>query len=105
MTSSPSPAIERTDLKPREAHEAFKITEPNGKTYRVFADGRAEGFQRGAVICNYIPALLASAACRAQASTKSPTMSDVPARGGASHSLASNVSSAAEKMSTAAGVK
>ena len=46
---------------PREDYEAFKITEPSGKTYRVFADGHAEGFQPGAVICNYIPSLLMSA--------------------------------------------
>ena len=38
----------------------FKITEPSGKIYRIFADGRAEGFEPGAVVCNYIPAVLAS---------------------------------------------
>ena len=41
--------------------EAFKIIEPSGKTYRVFADGRVEGFEPGALVCNRIPALIASA--------------------------------------------
>ena len=104
MTSSPSPAIDHTDPKPREAHEAFRITEPSGKTYRIFADGRTEGFQRGALICNYIPALLASAESKFHVPS-SPNKSDVLARGGASHSVALSVPSAAEKISTAAGVK
>ena len=88
-----------------EGREAFRITEPSGKTYRVFADGRVEGFQRGAFICNYIPALLASAASRRQAVAESPTMSDVPARGGASHSMASYAPSVDENISTAPGEK
>ena len=49
-----------------EGREAFRITEPSGKTYRVFADGRAEGFEPGAFICNYIPSLLVEAACRTE---------------------------------------
>ena len=68
----------------REAHEAFRVVEPSGKTYRIFADGRIEGFQPEAVTFNYIPSLLASGESRSQAS-ECPTKSDVPARGGASH--------------------
>ncbi len=41
--------------------EVFKITEPVGNVYRIFADGHVEGFVPGSVIANYIPALLASA--------------------------------------------
>ncbi len=59
-----------------EAHEAIRITEPSGKTYRIFADGRIEGFQRGAVICNYIPAVLASAESKSHVPS-SPNKSDV----------------------------
>ena len=84
----------------RKAHEAFKVVEPSGKSYRIFADGRIEGFQPGAVIFNYIPSLLASGESMSQAS-ECPTRSDVPARGGASHSLALNSSSEAAKISAA----
>ena len=40
--------------------EAFRVVEPLGKTYRIYADGQIDGFQPGAFIFNYIPALLAS---------------------------------------------
>ena len=40
---------------------AVEITEPSGKTYRIFADGHAEGFENGAVIRNNIPSLLTTA--------------------------------------------
>ena len=100
MTNSPNPATE-----PTAPREAVRITEPSGKTYRIFPDGRAEGFQPGAVIFNYIPSLLASASSKSHASTKSPTISDVPARGGASESLALNAANPAPKISTAAGEK
>ncbi len=53
--------IARESGTPCETREAFRVVEPSGKTYRVFADGHAEGFQPGAVICNYIPSLLMSA--------------------------------------------
>lgn len=49
----------------------FKITESSGKTYRIFADGHAEGFEPGAVICNYIPALLTSVKVTAERVGKS----------------------------------
>ncbi len=39
-------------------HEAFKIIEPSGKIYRVYEDGRVEGFESGAVVINRIPMLL-----------------------------------------------
>lgn len=38
----------------------FEIHERNGKVYRIFADGRIEGFEDGAVSCNYIWPLLCS---------------------------------------------
>lgn len=41
-------------------HEAFKVIEPSGKTYRVFANGQIDGFKLGAIVFNYIPPLLAS---------------------------------------------
>ena len=90
--------------------EAFKAIEPSGKTYRIFADGHTEGFQRGTIISNSIPSLLALAAIQGaersfQASTESPTKSDVSARGGGSHSSALNVSSGGAKIATAAGEK
>ena len=37
--------------------EAFKIIEPSGKTYRVYEDGRVEGFESGAIVINRIPML------------------------------------------------
>ena len=104
MTSSPNPATE-----PTEPREAVRITEPSGKTYRIFADGRADGFQRGAVICNYIPSLLVETAIkeadRIFQTSKSPNESDVPSRGGAPDSRALNASNVAAKISTAAGEK
>lgn len=48
----------------------FKITEPSGKIYRIFADGHAEGFEPGAVVCNYIPAVLALVEVTASMSDK-----------------------------------
>ncbi len=47
-----------------ESREAVKLIEPSGKTYRIFADGHAEGFPRGTIISNFIPSLLALAAIR-----------------------------------------
>ncbi len=37
--------------------EAFKVIEPSGKIYRIYADGRVEGFAGGSMIFNRIPSL------------------------------------------------
>ena len=47
-----------------DMQEVFKVVEPSGKTYLIFADGHAEGFQPGAVICNRIPSLLVETAIK-----------------------------------------
>jgi hypothetical protein len=36
----------------------FKIREPDGKEYRIYADGQTEGFKEGAFIANGITILL-----------------------------------------------
>ena len=38
-----------------EAREAFKVIEPSGKTYRIYANGEIEGFLPGSIIVNRIP--------------------------------------------------
>lgn len=38
--------------------EAFRVIDPDGKTYRIWADGRIEGFAQPAIVNNGIPALL-----------------------------------------------
>lgn len=42
--------------------EAFKIIEPSGKTYRVYEDGRIEGFESDAIVINRIPMVLRGSA-------------------------------------------
>jgi hypothetical protein len=37
-----------------------EIVEPSGHIYRIFADGRIEGFADDALAFNYVPSLLAS---------------------------------------------
>ncbi len=68
--------------------EAFKIIEPSGKTYRVYEDGRVEGFKSGSIVFNRIPMLLREAQHSISSESACPISSVVPARGGASHSLA-----------------
>lgn len=40
---------------------AFKVIEPDGRTYQLFAEGRIEGFAPGASMVNYVPTLIALA--------------------------------------------
>ena len=68
--------------------EAFKIIEPSGKTYRVYEDGRIEGFKSGAIVINRIPMLLREAQRSISSESACPMSSVVPARGGSSLSLA-----------------
>ncbi len=84
--------------------EAFKVIEPSGKTYRVYSDGRIEGFERGAVIVNYLPSLLLSARNMSHASA-CPTNNEVPSRVGEEQGLAPSTSNCAENISTAPGEK
>lgn len=52
----------RADAEAAGARPAFEVTEPGGKVYRIWADGRVEGFAPGAIICNRIPTLAAAEA-------------------------------------------
>lgn len=53
---------------PAPAEELFKIVErESGKTYRIFTNGRIEGFPDGYWISNRYPALLRSALCQSNA--------------------------------------
>lgn len=84
--------------------EAFRVIEPDGRTYRMFAEGLIEGFAEGAVIVNYIPSLLASASMSQQ--TMSPTKSDIPPPlVGAEHVVAPQEASGPAKMRAATDEK
>lgn len=85
--------------------EAFKVIEPSGKTYRVYEDGRAEGFESGSIVVNRIPMLLREAQRSISSESACPMSSVVPARGGASHSLALADASHDGNCTTAAGEK
>ena len=85
--------------------EAFKVIEPSGKTYRVYQDGRIEGFEDGAVVVNRIPLLMREAQRSISSESACPMSSVVPARDGASQSLAPTDSSHDENCATAAGEK
>lgn len=45
-----------------ENGEAFCVIDPSGKIYRIYANGKVDGFPDGSLIVNRIPALLRKAA-------------------------------------------
>ena len=51
---------------PLDPSAAFEVRTPEGGVYRIWADGRVEGFGRAPAIINRIPALAAEAVAEAQ---------------------------------------
>ncbi len=85
--------------------EVLKIIEPSGKTYRVYGDGRVEGFESGAIVVNRIPMLLHEAQRSISSESACPMSGEVPERGGGSHSVAPIDASHDGNCTTAAGEK
>lgn len=85
--------------------EAFRIVEPSGRTYRIFVDGRIDGFEPHATICNRIPALLREYAYSKLKTSPLPTNEINPSGAGASHASAPSSFNCAEKIATAPGEK
>ena len=76
----PRPAVPYAIAGERQDGELFRLAErDSGKLYRIFDDGRTEGFAPGTVLVNYYR----GASKRAQASD-SPNTRDAPSRGGGS---------------------
>lgn len=84
--------------------ELFRVVEPSGKTYRVFTDGRIDGFEPGSVIANFFRSRAFQLSESNSHAPDSPTISAVSARGGGSHGDAPSASSLALKNATADGV-
>ena len=53
--------------------EIFRIVESSGKVYRIYGDGRIEGFESGAVVVNRIPMLISEARHTVPDSTEEPS--------------------------------
>ena len=85
--------------------EAFRVTEPSGKEYRVYADGRVEGFEQPAVVYNRIPALMRRYASSILKGSPCPTINDTDLRDGVAQGLAPRASSVTSKSFAAAGEK
>lgn len=62
------------DLTAIAEGELFRV-EADGRTYRIFTDGRIEGFGPGAIIFNYYPRLAAESIVRA---SSCPTRNKMP---------------------------
>jgi len=82
--------------------EVFRVTEPDGRTYRLFADGKIRGFAPGAVVFNRIPNLFYGSVSQASAC---PTSKEASSREGILPSAAAHFARPTEKMSAAAGEK
>lgn len=84
--------------------EAFRIVEPSGKTYCIYADGRVEGFDPPVTIINRIPDLVRRYASMSKGSPL-PTSSETVPRDGAEQDCAARPMRTAVNSSAAAGVK
>ena len=85
--------------------EAFRVTEPSGKTYVIYANGQVDGFEQPAIVRNRIPMLIRAHQRNIVNGSPLPMDRLDPARGGASHSFAPNGASDSEKISAAPGEK
>ena len=99
--------MEETLAKPqiRVGDEAFLVIEPSGKEYRIYADGRVEGFEQPAIIYNRIPALMRRHASSMSVGSPCPTRNDTDLRDGVAQGLASRASNVTSKSFAAAGEK
>jgi hypothetical protein len=85
--------------------EAFRVIGPSGKTYRIYVDGRIEGFEKGSTIINRITQDMRGYHFSMANGSPFPIKDMVPTDGGASHFSASINTSCEEKMLTAPGEK
>jgi hypothetical protein len=85
--------------------EAFRVIEPSGKTYHIYADGRITGFAEHATICNRIPCLMLEFAHKRSKESPFPTSEIKPSGDGRSHACAPISANCAEKMAAAPGEK
>jgi hypothetical protein len=46
----------------RREGEAFRVMDASGRIYRIYADGRTEGFDQPAMVVNSIPGLIRASA-------------------------------------------
>ena len=85
--------------------EAFRIIEPSGKTYRIYANGKIEGFEEPAIIYNRIPALMRGYSSSISQGSPCPTSSETDDREGAAQGRAPRASNVAANNFAAAGEK
>lgn len=85
--------------------EAFKVIERSGRTYRIYADGRTEGFAKDAMIFNRIPRLMREHHLTMAIASPLPTTKITSLDAGGTHDSAPADRSQTEKIRTAPGEK
>jgi hypothetical protein len=82
----------------------FKVSEPSGRIYRVFTDGRILGFDEGAIVENRFHPLLASGGSISHASA-CPTSNATDSRVGAGQSFGDHFEGREAKIRPTLGEK